>query len=329
MNNEPFVSIVTPVYNGERYIRECIESVLSQNYTNWEYIILNNKSQDGTLEIAREYAAKNKRIRVVDNDEFLPVIGNFNNAVKNISDKSKYCKFVCADDWLFPDCISKMVALAEANPKVGIVGSYRLVESLVVPEGIPYSRNVFSGQEMARMNLLDGPYTFGAPSAIMYRAEIMQNRKPFFNESHTAADTEACYETLKDWGFGFVHQVLSFNRIHKNSVTSTGMVLNTNMPNHFSILRKYGPIFLENDEYEKKVRKVTKEYYRFLAGKPTNLLNKKFLNYHKNSMNDNGLSFRWLMVLNGWLFLFGRRMIDTKQNLKSLITYFNNINNTK
>jgi glycosyltransferase involved in cell wall biosynthesis len=51
---QPLVSVLTPVYNGEPYLGECIESVLNQTYQNFEYIIVNNCSKDRTLEIARE-----------------------------------------------------------------------------------------------------------------------------------------------------------------------------------------------------------------------------------------------------------------------------------
>ena len=59
----PLVSVLTPVYNCEKYLRTCIESVLAQTYTNWEYVIVNNCSTDGTLAIAQEYAAADSRIR--------------------------------------------------------------------------------------------------------------------------------------------------------------------------------------------------------------------------------------------------------------------------
>ncbi|NIV53907.1 MAG: glycosyltransferase, partial [Gammaproteobacteria bacterium] len=66
-NREPFVSVVTPVYNGAKFLPECIESVLAQSYTNWEYIVVNNKSTDDTLAIAEDYARRDPRVRVHDN----------------------------------------------------------------------------------------------------------------------------------------------------------------------------------------------------------------------------------------------------------------------
>src|SRR5713226_8729725 len=126
VQDEPLVSVVTPVYNGAAYLRECIESVLAQTYSTWEYIIANNCSTDETLQIAEEYARKDKRIRVYSNDKLLDIIANHNRTFRLISPKSKYCKQVSADDWLFPECLTRMVSVAEANPSVGIVGSYQL-----------------------------------------------------------------------------------------------------------------------------------------------------------------------------------------------------------
>src|SRR5689334_20495375 len=100
----PLVSIVTPVYNGEAYLRECIESVLSQTYSNWDYTIVNNCSTDRTLEIAEEYAARDSRIRICSGDTFVRVVENHNRAFRQISPKSAYCKVLAADDWLFPEC---------------------------------------------------------------------------------------------------------------------------------------------------------------------------------------------------------------------------------
>ena len=66
-DSQPFVSIVTPVYNAEKYLSQCIESVLNQTYQNWEYVIVNNCSSDKSLKIAEDFAGKESRIRICDN----------------------------------------------------------------------------------------------------------------------------------------------------------------------------------------------------------------------------------------------------------------------
>ena len=70
--DQPLVSVLTPVYNGEKFLAECIESVLAQDYQHWEYHIVNNCSTDGTLRIAQSYADKDPRIRVTTNGEGIP-----------------------------------------------------------------------------------------------------------------------------------------------------------------------------------------------------------------------------------------------------------------
>ncbi len=69
--------------------------------------------------------AKDPRIRIHVNETFLPLMQNWNHALRQISKHSKYCKVVHADDWLFPECVSSMVKVAEENPQAGIVGSYQ------------------------------------------------------------------------------------------------------------------------------------------------------------------------------------------------------------
>src|SRR5437773_8105341 len=122
----PLVSIVTPVYNAAAYLPECIESILAQTYPHWDYTIIDNCSTDDSPAIARSYAAKDSRIRVQRNDHCLPAMANHNMALRQLSRASKYCKVVFADDWIFPECLQKMVAVADEHPTAGIVGSYCL-----------------------------------------------------------------------------------------------------------------------------------------------------------------------------------------------------------
>ena len=177
----PHVSVLTPVYNGGPYLKECIESVLAQTYSNWDYTIVNNRSTDSTLCIAEEYTRKDPRIRVVTNANFLPVIANHNRAFSLIRPDSKYCKVVCADDLIFPPSLEQMVELAEAHPTVGIVGAYQLSGGegtwYVRNSGLPYYRTFVDGREVCHANLVEPSLydVLGNPTSLLYRADLVRS----------------------------------------------------------------------------------------------------------------------------------------------------------
>lgn len=263
---EPFVSVLTPVYNGGKFLSECIESVLNQDYENWEYVIVNNHSTDDSLEIMREYAEKDDRIRIHDNAAFLPQMQNLNHAFRQISPKSKYCKVVHADDWIYPECIGRMVEVAEEYPTVGIVSSYRLVGNKVSLDGLPYPSNFVPGKEVARKHLLNSFSIFGSPTSLLIRSDLIRKRKEFYEESLYATDTAACLDLLTESDFGFVHQVLTFTRLHENSIT------NTEARESYAFIHAklymqlvYGPYFLSEEEQSTKVEKKLNLFYVILA----------------------------------------------------------------
>jgi glycosyltransferase involved in cell wall biosynthesis len=260
--NEPFVSVLTPVYNGEKFLRECIESVLAQEYENWEYVLVNNCSTDNSLEIMREYAEKDTRIRIHDNMEFLPQMQNLNHAFRQISPESKYCKVVHADDWMFPDCLTKMVEVAEKYPTVGIVSSYRLDNKRVGLSGLPYPSHFNDGREISRRYLLDEEYYFGAPSNLLLRSDLIRKRERVYDESYLQSDISACLDLLQESDFGFVHQVLTFTRRHEESNTNT--VAKKDYSYMFGYLKMhldYGPVFLTEEEYEQRIKEREDIYY--------------------------------------------------------------------
>lgn len=321
ISSEPLVSIVTPVYNGELYLAECIESILSQTYQNWEYIIVNNCSKDRSLEIARKYAEEDRRVRVHDNIDFLNALQNFNHSLRLISPDSKYCKIVHADDWIFPDCIMKMVKVAEDNTTVGIVGSYRLVGTVVESTGLPYQKIVIPGREMTRMNLLDGPYTFGSPSALLIRSDLIRAKEKFYNELHPGADTEVCCELLQNHDFGFVHQVLSYSRVHAFSVSSSLTWINHRIANNFYSFMLYGSQVMTADEFNAAKKKRLQAYYRFLGSKISRLADPSFRRYHKEWLERLGFSLCWPRVIWAAILLALVRVIDVKQHVKTLAGY--------
>lgn len=263
---QPFISVLTPVYNGAKFLRECIESVLDQDYENWEYVLVNNQSTDNSLEIMQEYAAKDDRIRIHNNKEFLPQIQNLNHAFRQISHKSKYCKVIHADDWLFPECLTKMVAVAEEYPSVGIVSSYRLDDDRVGLNGLPYHKTFNSGEEIARDHLLNESYYFGSPSSLLIRSELIRKRDKVYVESHLGTDTGACLDFLKESDFGFVHQVLTYTRVHDESISNTACIENYTWI-HAKLYNDlhHAPHFLTEEEQKKALAYDINRYYIMLA----------------------------------------------------------------
>ncbi|PWN08044.1 glycosyltransferase family 2 protein [Rhodohalobacter mucosus] len=265
-NNEPFVSVLTPVYNGATYLRECIESVLAQEYSNWEYVLVNNCSTDNSLEIIKEYAELDSRIRIHDNGEFLQQMQNLNHAFRQISPDSIYCKVLHADDWLYPECITRMVEVAEMYPTVGIVSSYRLDDTRVGLNGLPYPSHFNDGREISRRYLLNNEYYFGAPSNLLLRSDLIRKRGRVYDESYPESDISACLDFLQESDFGFVHQVLTFTRRHEESHTHTLAKRNYHfMMGYLKMYLEYGPVFLSEREHKKQIALQTSIFHKLLA----------------------------------------------------------------
>lgn len=120
----PLVSVIMPVYNGERYLAEAIESILNQTYANLELIVFNNGSTDHTAQILDQYALKDPRVLVMFHPDPL---GHAGEAASNLAiqrAQGKYIAKLDADDIAVPDRLKKQVAFLEENPSIFLVGSY-------------------------------------------------------------------------------------------------------------------------------------------------------------------------------------------------------------
>lgn len=300
LRQEPLVSVLTPVYNGEDYLVECIESVLNQSYQNFEYTIVNNCSKDRTLQIALEYANKDSRIRVHDNLEFVEVIANHNIAFSLVPAEAKYCKVVSADDYLMPDCLAKMVEFAEANPSVAIVGSYQLSGDSVRWQGFRYPKSVFTGREICRQIFLghDKTFGFGSPTSILYRADIVRSSKAFYPNPSPHSDTSACFENLHNSFFGFVYQVLSYERTHEATQSSKSVELERFISGYLNDLKYYGPLYLSKEEMIRQLDELLGIYHRFLAVDFfVGFRDKAFWDYHRSRLEELGYPLSRMTLL--------------------------------
>ena len=316
--HDPLVSVVTPVYNAEKYLDECIRSVLSQTYQNWEYIIVNNCSTDRTLTIAGKYAQNDPRIQVYTNKHFVGVIKNHNIAFTLISPKSKYCKVVSADDWIFPHCIERLVEIGEQHPSVGVIGAYGILGDRAICFGLPLGTNLFPGREVCRLRLF-GSDTLGAPTNVLYRAAFIRDLKPFFAGSAPNADQDACFRVLQYSDYGFVHQILCFQRMHEEMLSKQLGKLNTFILDDIEFLVKYGPVYLRPEEYKKRLKEVLNGYYRFLAVAAINFYGRQFWHYHKNRMKEIGYRFDYLALIKAVIEKFMDLFLNPKLSIEKIL----------
>ncbi len=317
--SEPLVSIVTPVYNGADHLAECVESILAQSYQDWECTIVNNCSTDASAEIARSYAAKDSRIRVHDNEKFLRVIANHNVALRQISPSSKYCKIVFADDWIFPECLERMVAVAEEHPSVGIVGACGLRGRQVMWAGLPYPSAQISGREVCRKLFLEDLYVFGTPHSMLFRSDLVRSHDPFYNESNLHADSEACCALLKSCDFGFVHQILTFTRLRPGSLTEFTNEVNTLIVGRLHDLVTHGPDYLTPEEFKTCLDRKLSEYYEFLARSLVRGRDKKFWDYHKRKLDDVGVGFARARLARATLAELCNALLNPKDTIERLL----------
>lgn len=115
----PAVSIVLPCYNGADFLAQSIDSVIGQTLADWELILVNDCSKDNSLEIMQQYAEKDSRIRIINNEHNLKLPGALNRGFKEA--KGKYLTWTSHDNRMGPTMLEEFVKYLDANPDKGLV----------------------------------------------------------------------------------------------------------------------------------------------------------------------------------------------------------------
>jgi glycosyltransferase involved in cell wall biosynthesis len=303
--SQALVSVVTPFHNAAPYLSQCIESVLEQSYSRFEYILSDNCSNDGSREMAEAYACRDPRIRLIRQPRFLPQVQHYNSALAEISDSSQYCKMVQADDFIFTECLGLMVKAFEQSESIGLVSSYDLKGNVVRGSGFPYPTPLLSGREVARLYLLNRIYVFGSPTTVMYRSSLIRSSQPFYDESLLSEDTEKCMQTMEHWDFGFVHQILSFLRTDNESISAAFRHFQPLALDRYILEQRYAPVFLEADEATAFKRKSKRQYYSALAREALRLREPAFWRFHEDGLQTLGEKLDWPYLA----LLVGRKLL--------------------
>jgi glycosyltransferase involved in cell wall biosynthesis len=319
---EPFVTVLTPFFNTGQYLAECIESVLAQTYRNFEYVLVDNHSTDGSGDIARRYAAQDSRIRVVRADQFRKQIPNYNYAITQASPHSRYLKFAQADDWLYPRCLTEMVALAEAHPEVAVVSSYDLRGNEVYGSGLSPQQTVLSGREAAELYFIKWLFLFGSPTTVLYRHDVVRARTPFYAEDRVHADTDVIFQILDKHAFGFVHQVLSFIRVQEESITGKSRTLAADALDRIIIVKRYADRFLGPEQTAECLAAAEAWYYDDLGrqwiSERLRKRNADFWAHHERGLATIGEKIDWPRVYRAAGAIVIDKVLNPAESLRKL-----------
>jgi len=210
-NNTPLVSVVMPVYNGERYLREAIESILSQTYTNLELIIINDGSQDASEDIIKSYA--DYRIVYLINEQNSGICITLNRGLDVA--RGKYIARMDCDDISMPERLQEQVNFLEQNAEIGIVGS----DIIMFGEDREdrYFDFVHDKDQCKAGVLFNSPF---AHPSVMFRANIIRENNLHYNDQYRGReDFEMWYQMSKVCDFANLPCALLRYRVHKGQIT--------------------------------------------------------------------------------------------------------------
>lgn len=223
---EPLVSIITPTYNHQRFIADCIQSVLDQEYCNWEMIIINDGSTDTTAEIAEKYASQDVRIKFI-NQENIGIYRLYETYNKALSVASgKYVAILEADDYWYPEKLKLQVQNFEAHPEAVI--SFTKIHSKVedsneVLRTYPETKNVDVNWIRNKPNcsvINVFLKTVVPPVGWMMLKKPLDEIGGFSQSPHIpAVDISTAMQLAQMGDFLFVEQPLGVWRMHKTQVT--------------------------------------------------------------------------------------------------------------
>lgn len=259
----PMVSIIVPIYNAEQYLRRCVDSILNQEYTDYELLLVNDGSTDASGDICEEYGDRDPRVIVIQKEN-TGVSDSRNRALDRA--RGKYLQFLDSDDWITPDATRLFVRAAEEYGCDMIISDfYRVVGERLSTKGDIEEEGVLTREEFAA-HMMENPadFYYGVLWNKLYRRDIVE-------EHNLRMDTDISW--CEDFMFNleYIRYAKVFYALHapiyyyvkrKGSLASQGINISKTVKMKLNVFEYYNNFYkhvLEEEDYEKNRLQV----YRF------------------------------------------------------------------
>lgn len=217
----PKISVCIPVFNGADFIKEAIDSVLQQDFNDYELLIIDNCSTDNTVEVIK--AIDNSKIKLIQNTENIGLIPNWNKALENA--KGDYIKILPADDFIYPGClkIQSEVLDADINEEISLVCGRRSIINdkgkVLFVRGFTNEKTTVNGTDAINKNILSGGNIIGEGGAIMFRKNIIKKTGVFNSTIFYVLDLDLWYKILLHGNLCALPNTVSAFRISSSSAS--------------------------------------------------------------------------------------------------------------
>ena len=231
IDSKILVSVIIPVYNTEKYIEKCLNSVINQTYTNLEIIVINDASTDSTLDIVNKFAHRDARIKIINH-----TVNKGNGIGRNTGIKTatgEYISFVDSDDYIEKDTIEKMLkAILQSNVDLAALGYMEHHENKPIRKKksvddpcikLPKITGEESKEEIFKLFLLQFNGICFQPWTHFMKRELLINNNIFFDESGMYYEDMIFSTKLVYFSSGIVpvKEALYHYLLRKNSITQT------------------------------------------------------------------------------------------------------------
>jgi len=212
MRGGPKVTVLMSVYNGERYLNEAVDSILSQTFTDFEFLIIDDASTDRTPEILRSY--DDPRIRVVTNEENLGLTKSLNKGLALA--KGEYIARMDADDISLPERFEKQIKFLENHPNVALVGtSCQVIDHQNKALGYDFVQSDVLYEDLIKRNCIHH-------GSIIVRRSVMNEFSGYNELFRKCQDYALWLQMIKLYQLKNIPEILYKLRSHSNSVSRIG-----------------------------------------------------------------------------------------------------------